>query len=96
MKKPFLILFILLLSILSCKKKSVEEEKQIGISYPNSIFYGNNVLSFPDSTLLQYDEDYSMGAVLEKDANLKILMTNLSESDSVGHTAVWFYGETIG
>jgi hypothetical protein len=92
-----------LFTIYACKKESnnqttpppVTVEK--GISYPDSIYYGKNILSFPDSTVLIEYTDYEMGAVLEKDASLSLVITNYPVIDTAtGHVTDWGYSNPTG
>lgn len=94
-------LLFMLLAIVSCKKKSNYDNNiktvQKGISYPDSIYYGKNILSFPDSTVLFDGMDYEIGAVLEKDANLFVVITNYPVIDSTsGHITDWAYANATG
>ncbi|HOZ30009.1 MAG TPA: hypothetical protein PLL66_03750 [Bacteroidales bacterium] len=82
------IAFICANAFYSCDK---EEEPLNGITYPSSSTFGTNILSLSDSTNLASITDYSFSASLESEATLTIKITNLSETDSVGHVATWFY-----
>lgn len=78
--------------ISSCKKS-----KDNSIAYPPSIFFGQNLLSMPDSAFLQDGATYDMGAILGKDAELRIEFTNLSISDSNSFMSpVWYFSQSIG
>ncbi len=103
MKTLTSILFFTWLTIISCKKDSNEEINtppetvQKGISYPDSIYYGKNILSFPDSTVFSEGTNYEMGAILEKDASLYFVMTNYPVIDTLtGHETIWFHGNDTG
>ena len=99
MKTLMTILLFTLMALASCKKDSDQSAGTVeqGITYPDSVFYGKNILVFPDSTVLTDGAVYGMGAALQKDANLVLVITNLSPVDSVtGHQPGWFHGETIG
>ena len=101
MKKIIVLIFsgVFLFGI-SCKKSSSSTTTpttsvQKGISYPDSIYYGKSILTFPDSTILSTTQNYGLAAILEKDANLTLVFTNLSPTDtSTGHMPVWFYNST--
>jgi hypothetical protein len=95
------ILFLVTFAIISCKKKTDEQVTPVtlqkGITFPDSIYYGNNILSFPDSTMLSDGIDYEIGAILEKDANLSLVITNFPIVDSTsGNTTEWFYASPTG
>jgi len=87
---------------ISCKKSTAQTTVPVatvqkGISYPDSIYYGKNILTLPDSTILSVTKNYDMGAVLEKDANLSLIITNLSANDTAtGHIPVWLYDNNTG
>jgi hypothetical protein len=89
------VLFIgVALIVFSCKKSDTDTSPQKGISYPDSIIYGRNILSLPDSTLLVSSKSYDLGAILEKDATLSLVITNLSASGASSPT--WFYDNNTG
>jgi hypothetical protein len=96
MKNLSAIILLSLLSFFSCKKSDDSEEAQTGIDYPATVFFGNNILSFPDSTVLTDGGDYEMGAVLEADASLYLVITNYSPSDSMSPPPAWFYSNEAG
>jgi hypothetical protein len=83
-------IFFLMLIIVSCKKKSNT------ITYPNSIYYGNNILSYPDGTVFDAGPDYEMGAELGNDASLTLMFTNTSSIDTAVQLPVWYYSEPTG
>lgn len=56
--------------------------------------FGTNILALSDSSIVSTNKNYSFLASLEVNASLKIKITNLSETDSVGHVALWFYDGT--
>ena len=85
-----LVVFVTLFS--SCEEEAAPT--QTTITYLASGGFGTNILALPDSTIVSTDTSYSFLASLEADATLKIKITNLSETDSVGHVALWFYGGT--
>src|SRR6185369_1725302 len=86
------ILFFTFLTILACKK-----EPQNKITYPSSVLHGQNILSLSDGTSLSQSAAYEIGASLEKDANLSIVMTNYPVVDSAsGHSTEWFYSDNAG
>lgn len=104
-----LLLFSIMLAITSCKKdsknQSTSNSPQIGItypasvdnSYPDSLFWGKNILAYADSTVLHQNIEYEMGAVLEKNASLVIVITNYPVLDTIyGHTTMWFYDQPNG
>lgn len=88
--------FILLIG-LSLINISCHKDDENDISYPNTMSYGTNILTLPDSTVLSGQSEYSLGAVLEKDASLSLVITNLSAIDTAtGHLPVWFYDNVSG
>jgi hypothetical protein len=93
MRNSIILLFVGLSMInISCHK----DDDNV-ISYPNTISYGTNILTLPDSTVLSGQSDYDLGAVLGKDASLSLVITNLSAIDNVsGHLPVWFYDNISG
>ncbi len=102
MKKLSLILFFSVLAIVACKKDLNDQTGnsatlQRGITYPDSIYYGKNILSYPDSTVLQEAIDYEIGAILENDASLSLVITNYPEIDTAtGRYSVWFHSSESG
>lgn len=81
----------------SCKDKTPEVENKI--SYPQISTYGQNILALPDSTILNSDADYGLCASLEKDANLKIVITNFTNNDTVTSSdryGTWYVNEVVG
>ena len=89
MKKSLLILGILVSIIIltNCKKSESSSEKQTSITYPLTGNYGANLLNMEDSTIINPQLIFSLAANLQADAELKIIMTNLSSSNK----ASWFY-----
>lgn len=64
-----------------------------GITYPESTDNGDNILFMPDSAIVYTDVDYSFSATLERDAELKVVMTNFTNNDTVTSSAnygCWF------
>ena len=61
------------------------------ISYPDSNFYGVNILNLPDSFIVLDTGSYSFSATLDCSADLKIYMQNLSSSTGPGIGAIWGY-----
>jgi hypothetical protein len=97
MKTFVTILFLSMLAVISCKKDSTTAALSKGITYPDSVYYGKNILYFPDSTVLLDGQTYGLGASLQQDATLSLIFTNLSGTDSItGHQPVWFYGNNTG
>ncbi|MDY0015436.1 MAG: hypothetical protein RBS13_04430 [Bacteroidales bacterium] len=71
--------------------------KTDSISYPENVLFGNNFLALDDSSILVEADDYEIGAVLGKDAHLKLVMTNLSVIPPYEPGPVWFfYMDEIG
>lgn len=77
-----ILLFVILLTT-HCKK----DEKQTTITYPASGKYGTNILGMNDNAVINSNLDFSLAASLQIDANLKIILTNLSS----GNKELWFY-----
>jgi hypothetical protein len=64
-----------------------------GITYPESTENGDNILFMPDSAIVYTDVYYSFSATLERDAELKVIMTNYTNNDTVTSSAnfgCWF------
>lgn len=61
------------------------------ITYPEKVIIGNNILALDDSSDLVSDDSYELGAVLGKDANLKLVITNLSTYPSGQMGPIWFF-----
>jgi hypothetical protein len=93
----FLILALSLVFI-SCSKEEKEVKNVIknSILYPDTIYFGNNLLSYPDSSIFEELKYYEMGVVLGIDATLKLVYTNLSEDDSINALPVWGYSNATG
>jgi len=99
MRTFFIVALLLTLIIsVSCKKKTTPATTtttttQKGITYPDSIYYGKNSLTLPDSTILADSKDYGFAAILEKDASLSIVITDLNTTPdtATGHFPVWSY-----
>lgn len=85
----FLSISISILLVSSCEKEA--ETKKTGITYPDSIYHGQSILSLPDSAVLVKSQSYGFAAELEKDASLSIKMTDVSVVDSLGYRAAWYY-----
>jgi hypothetical protein len=102
MKTLTTILFFAVIVIISCKKESNDPDTlpitvHEGIAYPDSIYYGKNILSYPDSSVFLDGIDYEIGAVLENHANLSLVITNYPAIDSAsGHSTLWFYTNETG
>jgi hypothetical protein len=106
MKYSHLILSLaLVIALDSCKKKSQEDSTPSpaatvhdGISYPDSVYYGRNILSLTDSTDLTASPIfYGLGGNLEDDASLKIVLINYPVLDTAsGHISEWFYADETG
>ena len=90
-----IILSVIAFSLMvSCKKKAKKEDKTT-IDYPGYVYYGENILSLPDGGL--GSGSYGMGAVLGEEANLKIVITNLSTYTNTNvPMPSWFYGNNTG
>ncbi len=98
-KKRFLgSLIIMMIIALACKKESTSTDNgnttpSKKISYPDAIYHGKNILSLPDSSIIQHSTSYGFAADLEKDATLSIIITDLSAPDSLGgFFPKWVYG----
>ena len=89
MKRIILLLGTLVLMVFTnqCKKSDSNQEKQLSINYPSTGNWGDNVLCIKDSTLIDPSKDFSFMANLQADAQLKIIMTNLSITEKSG----WFF-----
>lgn len=61
------------------------------ITYPEKVIIGNNILALDDSSDLVSGDTYELGAVLSKDANLKLVITNLSTYPSGEMGPIWFF-----
>jgi len=95
MKTRYILIITCVITAISCSKPSTVAPPQKSISYPDSIYYGKNILSLPDSTFLDDTKNYDLGASLEKDANLIIVISNLS-SDTLQNYPIWYYNNNIG
>lgn len=74
---------------IACQKEesSVFEDPLLKKDYSITYQYpGVNLLYIPDSTTIISGDYYTLSATLGKDAELKIVMTNLSTT-----SALWFY-----
>lgn len=80
--------------VFSCtKEKDPEPETpKTGITYPDSIYYGNSILNMPDSATVISWKHYGFAANLEKDASLTIKLIDLSVPDTTGYHSGWYYG----
>ncbi len=98
MKKLSTILFFVTLTFISCKKDTEQTNPvvQNEITYPDSIYYGKNILSFADSTVLVDQADYEMGATLEKDASLYLIITNYSDTLTTMIQPIWYFADESG
>jgi len=76
-----LILISFITLIYSCKKDKELEPPAIvsdnAISYPDSVYYGKNILTMVDSVMLDSEKVYGFGAILGNDASLKIKVSRL-------------------
>jgi hypothetical protein len=90
---PTLLVIIILSIIVSCQKESDPETPttQKAITYPDSIYHGQSILTLPDSAIVVNGMDYGFAANLEKDASLLITITDLSPIDSTGYHPKWYY-----
>ena len=92
-----------------CKKKSDTSQNSNvnpntsgsnAISYPDSSYYGANILNFQDSTILVNSKNYGLAANIQANATLKVVITNLSPLDSAASgpnpKSVWFYSGITG
>jgi hypothetical protein len=81
---------------MGCTKDKIDKN----ISYPDSIYFGKNILNMPDSSVLKVNYYYGFGADLGNDAKLSIIITNYStEKDSfLNILPVWYWvlGKTPG
>ena len=82
----FTIAVLLIILNYSCKK-----EERSSITYPITGVYVENVLALADNSILNNTNGYSLCAELGSEAELKIVIINLS-----GAGAVWFYGNGDG
>lgn len=93
---------LLLVVLFSCKKEEKESNCPApnsptinnSINYPDSIYYGRNVLALSDSTTLDTLHSQSFGAILGNDATLKIRITRLSPRIQGQIPPLWFYVES--
>jgi hypothetical protein len=80
--------------MVSCKKKTKKEDTTY-INYPGTAYFGTNILALPDGGL--GSGTYGMGAELGKDAQLKIVITNLSTQTNTNlPQPFWGYQNNIG
>lgn len=91
-----LAIFIIVSLAFSCTKETIvvqevpattsatQQPCSNGISYPDSAFYGLNVLAQADSALMSIDSTYSFHAILDCGANLQIRITSISGT-------IWYY-----
>jgi hypothetical protein len=91
MKRKYFIIILFSLALLSACKK---EEKH-KIEYPSSGFYGVNILALQDSDSLN-SMGYSLCAELGKKAELKIVITNLSNQVYGTIPPVSYYDQSNG
>jgi hypothetical protein len=100
MKALFPVMLLAMLAIISCSKESNDSGASSSnktITYPDSAFYGKNILTFPDTVFLVNMKNYGMAATLQSSSSLTIILTNLSTVDSVtGDKPVWNIGDNIG
>ncbi len=94
------IIFVFTLLCVACEEVPDNENpnnnpndtiKTDSITYPETVLLGNNILALEDSTTLVSGDDYEIGAVLGKDAQLKLILTNLSNSLSGEMGPIWFF-----
>lgn len=84
-------LLLIIFTGISCQKTSKT------IDYPQSGFFGKNILSLPNESVVDADIDNSMAAVLGDKASLKLRFTNLSVSDNaLSSLPIWGYGQETG
>lgn len=96
------IIGLLILLIISCKKKEAESNcpepiaatTNNSITYPDSIYYGKNVLALPDSAVIDTVNSNSFGAILGNDATLKVKITRLAPRIQGQIPPLWFYVES--
>ncbi|MCK4662799.1 MAG: hypothetical protein KAT68_08040 [Bacteroidales bacterium] len=93
MKKAIFVLSIVFLLILeiSCNKDISETNNEI--TYPDSVYFGKNILSLPDSATLISEKNYGFAANLGNDAELKVIINNLSYDDSINFSnkySIWW------
>ncbi len=99
-KNTLILLSFAISCFVSCKKEDTEPAPD-AIIYPStssqfysdSIYFAPNILAMPDSTdLSMYPSYYALGAELGEEAELKVILTNLSTPDTInGQTPVWSY-----
>ncbi|MFZ4796825.1 MAG: hypothetical protein ACOYMA_04980 [Bacteroidia bacterium] len=89
-----LILTSIILFSCSKEEKTITEKK--GISYPETIYFGGNILSYPDSSVLNVNGSYEMGAELEADSRLNIIFNNLTDTSVLYLTCLWGYSNPTG
>lgn len=106
MKK--LIALLAIISIVSCKKEKVNEyigspnnnntpELHTGITFPDSLGGYPNVPSFAGYTTFYEGDSLVVGADLEADAHLKLVITNFPVLDSAGYDMTyWMYMGATG
>lgn len=100
MKKEIICLIVL--AMVSCKKEATKENcpepipvaTNNSITYPDSIYYGKNVLALPDSAVIDTLNSNSFGAVLGNDATLKVKITRLAPRIQGQVPPLWFYVES--
>jgi hypothetical protein len=97
MKNQIYILALGLL-LLACKKDETPNTSSSSgttstnsITYPNFLYYGENVLAMPDSSLLDTTKTYSFGGVLGADATLKLKITRLAPRVPGIIPPIWSY-----
>jgi len=88
--KKFILLFgtiVIIVITTQCNKSDSNQVKQLSINYPSVGRWGDNVLCIKDSSMIDPFKDFSFTANLQADAQLKIIMTNLSIAEKAG----WFF-----
>jgi hypothetical protein len=78
------LLCTIILILIGCKKEEAT------IDYPQNGDYGLNVLSLPDSSMLDPNLTYSLNANLSNNASLTIEMINHSDF-SLLNMPIWFF-----
>jgi hypothetical protein len=106
MKK--IVAFLIITAAVSCKKENVNEnigspnnngtpEQHTSITYPDSLNGYRNVLSFASGETFHETDSLEIGADLEADAHLKLVITNYPVLDSTGQDLTyWMYSSATG
>lgn len=91
MKKSFLYLIIIVATFWSACTKENQR-----IEYPLTGTYGRNILTVPNGDTIPGSSYFSLAAELGRRADLKVVMTNLSEQASGSPASMWFYSDENG